>query len=129
MGSSRGAEAVATSIAFVAIAGATVATRVFVRLYLVSNWGADDALVVCSLAMSIALTILIKLRMWWFPFAGTYGYLHTSQKKRMVLASTSLLSRRGSTRKCSRQAVLPIYLNLSPSTNNLPALLRQRNRL
>ena len=78
MGLSRGAQAVATSIAFVAIAGATVATRVFVRLYLVSNWGADDALVVGSLATSIALTVLIKLRTPWPPFADTYGYLYTT---------------------------------------------------
>ena len=82
MGLSRGGQAVATSIAFVAIAGATVATRVFIRLYLVSNWGADDALVVCSLVMSIAVTILIKLRMPWSPFAGTYGYLTYTHLRR-----------------------------------------------
>lgn len=62
MGTSRGADAVATSVAFVAVAGAIVTTRLCVRVFLVRKWGADDVLVLCSLICSIALTVLIKKR-------------------------------------------------------------------
>jgi hypothetical protein len=58
----RGGPAVATAIAFVAIAGVITLSRVVTRLCLVRNAGPDDILIVAALLCSVALTILIWAR-------------------------------------------------------------------
>lgn len=59
---SRGATAVSTSIAFVAIAGAFVAVRCVARAGLIRRFGVDDFLIVWAVAMSATLTALIAIR-------------------------------------------------------------------
>jgi hypothetical protein len=59
---SRGVEAVIISTIFVAIAGFFVILRCITRFGILHICGADDILILCSLAFSIAFTALIQAR-------------------------------------------------------------------
>jgi hypothetical protein len=61
-GESRGYAAVATSIAFVVVAGTFVSIRCAARLGLVRRCGADDLLIIVAIGLSAALTALIAIR-------------------------------------------------------------------
>ena len=63
---SRGDRAVATSALFLAIAGLFVTARCITRFGLVRTCGADDVLIICSLALSIAFTGVIHARKYVF---------------------------------------------------------------
>lgn len=60
----RGPQAVATGIAFVAVAAFFVTVGCVARFGFVRNAGADDFLIMVSLAFSVALTVLIWDREW-----------------------------------------------------------------
>ena len=55
-------DAVTISAIFVAIAGIFVVLRCISRFALTWNYGADDILALCSLALSTAFTVLIVAR-------------------------------------------------------------------
>ena len=56
---SRGETAVNTSIGFLCVAAFFVLTRCFARFGIQKTWGSDDLVIICALALSLVLTILI----------------------------------------------------------------------
>lgn len=59
---SRGAEAVTTAFVLVALAAFFAILRMYGRVFLVKKPGIDDLLLLCALAFSAALAVLIRYR-------------------------------------------------------------------
>jgi hypothetical protein len=69
----RGAEAVRTSFVLVALASLFAILRIYSRVMLVKKPGIDDLLLLCALAFSTALAVLIKARVY-CPISAAYFY-------------------------------------------------------